>query len=88
MVSVDVAAVADPDDLDHESVVDDVVDDPVVAYPHAVCGRFAGELDAARRTWLVRQQVDRCPNSELVSAFEPGDRLDGLTGDFDRVSTH
>ena len=87
-VSVDIAAMAYPDDLDHEPVVDDFVHDPVVAYTHPVRRWFAGEFDAARRTWLARQQVDRCSNPELVSAFEPGDRLDRPAGDFDRVLVH
>ncbi len=88
MVSVDVAAVADPDDLDHEPVIDDVVHDPVVTYPHPVRRRFTSKLHAARRTWFVRQQVDRCPNPELIRAFKPGDRLDRPAGDLDRVLAH
>ena len=79
---------ADPDDLDHEPVIDDLIHDPVVADPNPVRRGLAGELDAAGRTWLASKQVDRCPNPELVGAFEPGDRLDRSAGDLDPVLAH
>ena len=76
------------DYLDHEPLIDDFVNDPEVADPYPIRGRFAGELDAAGRPWLASKQVDRCPNPELVGAFEPGDRLDRPAGDLDAVLTH
>lgn len=76
------------DYLDHEPLIDDFVHDSEVADPYPIRGRFAGELDAAGRTRFAGQQVDRCPNPELVGAFKPGDRLDRPAGDLDRVLAH
>ena len=68
LLPVDVAAVTDAYHLDDEPIIEHLVDDAVVADPHAVGARFADEGDAPRRAWGVGKEIDRRPHSLLLPA--------------------
>jgi hypothetical protein len=61
-VVVDVAAVPERDDNDQEDVVDDGVDDPVVADSHPIA-RSASQTPRGRWTRILGQECDRCPDA-------------------------
>lgn len=54
---LDIAAMADTDDLNHQAVVDDLVEDPIVADAHPVDGFLAYQGDAARWPRLIGQKI-------------------------------
>lgn len=56
--AVNVLAMPDSDDEDHQLGVTDLVDDPKSAYPDAVPIVLAGELFAAGRPGVVGQRTD------------------------------
>ena len=48
---------ADTDDQNHQTGINDLVHDSVVADAHSVHGLPAGERDAVRGTGFIRQQL-------------------------------
>jgi hypothetical protein len=50
-----------------KTLIDDVVENPVVARPYPVGVWLTGQLGAAWRPGFLRQQVDRCTDPLLVS---------------------
>ncbi len=62
-----------PDDEYDEAIIVDLVDDAVVADPHSICTIVALEGNARWRTRLVRQEVDRSPNSLLLTSGQTGE---------------
>ena len=85
---VHVAAVADPDHLDDQARIDDLVEDPVVTDPYSVHRVLAREGDAAWGPRLVSQQIYRGANSLLFLAWQPRDRSNRPAGDLYRVPAH
>ena len=69
---------ADTDDLDHQAVVDDLVEDSVVTDAYPVGGLLSYESDAARRSRLIGQKIYGGSNPLLFGRRQPGDRLDRL----------
>ena len=82
---VDLATVADPDDLHDEPVVPDLVDDPVVPHADPVGALLADDRAAAGRPRVGPQQLDRGAHALLVPALEPRQRLRRAPGDLDAV---
>jgi hypothetical protein len=60
-----IPTVSDPDHLNHQLVVEDLVDDSVVAYPDSVGANLSDQLGRCRRTRLASQQIDGSANSLL-----------------------
>ena len=79
---------ADTDYLDHQAVINDFIDDAVVTDSDPVYGVLVGESDAAWGTGLVGQQVHRCANAQLLSAWQARDRFHGSARDLDLVLAH
>ena len=65
--SVGLAAVTDPDDVDQEHVVEDLVDDPVVADPDPVHRVLARYRDAVGRPRVVSEKIE-CRADPLLLA--------------------
>lgn len=85
---VDVASMADADDLDDESVFEHLVDDPVVADSYAVGVSFAGHGHASRRSRVVGEKIDRGADPLLFAPGERGQSFDGTARDVDVVRRH
>jgi hypothetical protein len=66
--SIDVAAVSDPHDVDHEAVIEDLVHDPIAADADPVGILLAGELAAPGWAGVVGEQVDRGTDPLLLAA--------------------
>jgi hypothetical protein len=62
-VAVDVLAMADPYHSDDQTVIEDLVEDPVVAGTHTVGVPLALELGASRWPRLLREQIDGRTNA-------------------------
>ena len=77
---------SDADILDHEAVVENLVDDAEVAYSNPVGVGFTDHGDAARGPRVVGQQVDRGTDSLLVSSLQRGQGPLGTAGDLDVIS--
>ena len=88
LLPVDVASMADADDLDDESVVEHLVNDPVVADPYPVGVSFAGHGDASRRSRVVSEKIDRGADPLLFAPGERGQSFDGAARDVDVVRRH
>jgi hypothetical protein len=86
--AVDVATMTDPHDLDHEPVVEHLIDDPVVAHSHSIGVRLAGQRHAPRRPRVLGQQIDRGANPLLLLPRERGESLDRPASDLDPVGGH
>ena len=65
---------ANADHLYEQSVVVDLVDDPVVTDAYSVHVRFTHQSDASRRPWFAGEKVDNRPDPLLFMAAE--DALD------------
>ncbi len=87
-VPVDVPAVTDPDDVDDEVVVEDLVDDPIVPDSHPVDMRFSGHRHTSRWAWLLSQEIDRRSNPLLVPAGKALHDLCSTASDADLVGAH
>lgn len=87
-MSVGVAPVTKADDLDQELVVEDLIDDPVVADAHPIRASFALQLYASWRAGIVSQQIQRSANSLLFAAWESAEPLRCPARDLDAVGTH
>ncbi len=79
---------ADSDDLDDQSGVEHLVEDPVVADSNAVHRVLAGELGATRWAGLLCEQVDRSTHPLLIAAGRPGDGPDRPASHLDLVTAH
>lgn len=64
---VDLAAMTDPDDVDQEHSVEDLVDDPVVADANPVDAVLALQCDAIRWPWVTGQDIQCCPDALLLA---------------------
>jgi len=58
----------DADDVNHQAIIDDLVEDPVVADADPVHGLLPCQSDTAGGPWLVGQQINRCSNPLLFGA--------------------
>lgn len=68
VLSVDVSPVANANHLDDQALVEDLVDDAVVADTDAVGPRFPDQLRGSGRSGLTCEQVDGGPDSLLIPA--------------------
>ncbi len=87
-MSVDVATMAETDNVHEETIVEDLVEDPVVPDADSVDRVLAGEFGATRRSGVLGQQVDRRSYPLLVLTRQLGQRLHRSTGDLNRVAAH
>jgi len=78
--------VADADDLHDQPVVDDVVDDAVVARTNPIRAILTRQLDAARWSWVIRKQIDRGAHPLLVGSRQPLKSPHRPAGDLDTVA--
>jgi len=85
---IDIAAVAYPDHLDNQSIIEDLVDDAVVANPDAVDAPFALGLRRARWSGLLGQEVDGGPDPLLLTSGKACERADGPAGNLDPIAAH
>ena len=85
---IDIATVADADNLNHNAGIEDLVQDPVVADPNPIHGFLARERYTARGPWFVGQKVDRCAHPLLFPARQLRDRLDSSPRDLDAIVAH
>lgn len=83
---VDVAAVSYADDVDHETVIEDLVHDPVYPDTDPIGVLLAGDLGASRRSGVVGEEIDRGANALLFSTGQPSEGLGRPAGDFDPVA--
>ena len=67
---------SNPDDLDDEAVVEDLVDDAIVADLHPVRVRLADKADRPWGTWLLGQQVDGSSDALLLLSRKTGQDLE------------
>ena len=67
---VDLASMTDPDDVDQEHSVEDLIDDPVVADAHPVNRILTLHRDAVRRPRVVGQQIQRRPDPLLLATLQ------------------
>jgi len=72
--AIDVLAMPDPDDEDHQLRVPDRVDDPIPAYSNAVPIGLAGQLLAAGRAGVIGQRAD--PGDDALTILLLVDSLD------------
>jgi hypothetical protein len=86
--SVDVATVTDADDVNHQTSVDDFVEDPVVTDPHPIHRVLPSQFGAAWRPRFACQEVDRGTDPLLFGAWESCDRFHRPSGYLDGVATH
>jgi hypothetical protein len=86
--SVDVATVTDADDVNHQTSVDDFVEDPVVTDPHSIHRVLTSQFGAAWRPRFACQEVDRGTDQLLFGAWESCDRFHRPSGYLDGVATH
>ena len=66
---------ADANDLNHQAVVQDLIDDSVVTHPDPVGAAFACHGDTARRPRIVCQQVYGGPDALPFSARQGTESL-------------
>jgi len=85
---VDVTAMADSHDVNHQARIDDFVEDPVVANTHSIHRILPGKLGAARGARFIREEIDRSPHFLLFGSWKLGNRLHRTTGDLDVVAAH
>ena len=76
------------DDLDQQSVVIDLVDNPVVPDAHTVDRIFARQRYAARRSGLIGKQIYGGSDALLIVTGQPSDQFDSPAGYLDLVATH
>lgn len=86
--AVDILAVSDPHDLDDEPVVEDLVDDAIVAHTHPVCARLADHADRPRGTGLIGEQVDRSSDALLLPSRKTGQDLERSPRNLDAIDGH
>lgn len=79
---------SDANDVNHQTCIDDLVEDPVVADAYPVHGLLSCQSDTAGWPRLVGQQINRGSNPLLFGTRQLGDRLDRPAGDLDGVAAH
>ena len=78
---------SDPDDVDHEMTVKDLVDDPARSYAHPIGVILTREFRAPGRSRSIGQQIDRGAHPLLLVTGHPSEGFDGASGDLDSVAT-
>lgn len=83
--AIDLASVTHPDDLDNQTVVEDLVHDPVRPDADPVHAWLADHCDAVGGPGLVSQEVDRGMDSLLVPSLQRCQGSLGTARDLDAV---
>lgn len=78
---------SDPDDVDYEPIVEDLVDDPIYPDAHSVSVVLTGQFGGSGRSGVVREEIDGGTNPLLFLTGQPGEGLDRPPGDLDAVAT-
>ena len=79
---------SDPDDLDDEAVVEDLVHDAIVADPYPVRMRVADNADRPWGAGLLGQQVDGSSDALLLLPRKTEQDLDRSPRDLDPIDGH
>jgi hypothetical protein len=77
---MDVSTVSDPDDVDHEVIVEDLVDDPIHPDTHPIGVVLTGQFCASGRSGIVREQIDGGAYPLLFLTGQPGEGIDRASG--------
>lgn len=75
--AIDVAAVANPDNVDQQHAIKDFVHDPVVADPNSVHRVLALYRHAIRRPRIVGEKIKSRTNAQLFATLKGGQRPHG-----------
>ena len=75
-------------DMHEEAIIEDLVDDPVIAHADPIGMRFTRQDHTAGWTWVLRQQVDRHLDTPLLPTRQGGERLGGPACNLDAVPLH
>lgn len=76
----------DTDDVDDKAIVEDLVDNAVIADTHPVRTGFTRQRHTPGRSRILGQQVDRHLDTPLLPARKGSQRLDCSAGDVDAIT--
>ncbi len=79
---------SDSDDENDQAVVDDLVEDAVVANPHSVHMRLADEANCPGRAGLLGEEVDGSADALLLTSRKGGQDPESSPRDLDAIDRH